>query len=355
MRGPSAYVRLQLGFWALVLALRLAPIVIEPRLMLEQLPFAASWALGGLAGSHAAYRGLLAAPMSSRPWAIARWLVALGVIASAMVVAGWLSGAFSDPPREAQTWGGVEAHLWYAMIRSTSAIPVAGAWCAGAYSLMTLGEARRVELARMAAELDAAQSERRAEQQRLASLRARVQPHFLFNALNTVRALIPEDPDAARQAVSDLSVVLRQGLATGELAEYDIETERAMVEAYLRIESLRFGDRLVWLWAQEGEDGFRLPPMLAQGLIENAIKHGLAKSTGPFAIHVSACRTGHMHTLTVRNTGRVVADAGEGRGLAIARETLRLQYGETSQLLLEEGAGIVSARAIWSARSETPT
>src|SRR5262249_16136770 len=108
---------------------------------------------------------------------------------------------------------------------------------------------------------------------------AQLQPHFLFNAMNVLRALIPENPARARDLVTELSDLMRYALQAGRRERVRLEEEMAAVESYLRVESAPFEQRLRGLI--EAEPGVRellLPPLLLQMLVENAVKHGIAAS-----------------------------------------------------------------------------
>jgi len=188
----------------------------------------------------------------------------------------------------------------------------------------------------------------------LDALHAQIQPHFLFNAMNVLRALIPEDPARARDLVTELSDLLRYALQAGRRERVPLEEELGIVESYLRIEQARFEQRLRWrIDADAAVRALPLPPMLLQTLVENAVKHGIATSTEGGEVAVSARREGGQVRLRVTNPGRLGARGGTRIGLANARERLRLLYGERASLTLEEAGGRVAAEVVYPAE-ETP-
>jgi two-component system sensor histidine kinase AlgZ len=152
-------------------------------------------------------------------------------------------------------------------------------------------------------------------QARLAELQARIRPHFLFNTLNTAVALVHDDPARAESVLEDLADLFRQALAeSGEAVTLDEEV--ALARRYLAIEQVRFGERLRVSWALDpAAGGARLPPLLLQPLVENAIKHGVEPSEQGAQVRVSARRRGERVVIRITNT--VPAGAGvPGQGLA---------------------------------------
>jgi len=155
---------------------------------------------------------------------------------------------------------------------------------------------------------------------RLAELQARIRPHFLFNTLNTAIALVREEPAKAELVLEDLSDLFRHALAErGDSATVGQEIELA--RRYLEIEQLRFGDRLRVEWAlDERVHGARLPPLILQPLVENAVKHGVEPSPTGAQLRVSTQRRGQRALIKVTNT----VPAGQGRaGFGIAQANVR--------------------------------
>lgn len=172
----------------------------------------------------------------------------------------------------------------------------------------------------------------------LATLRSQINPHFLFNSLNTVRALIRGQPDLARDAVTRLSNILRVALESGRLTVIPLEMEMNVVRSYLALEGMRFDDRLdVEIDQEEGLEDARIPPMLVQTLVENAVKHGIDAQGGRGTVEVRIRSENGLLVVTVTNPGRIRAKSRSTRvGLRNARERLDLLFGQEASLDLEE-------------------
>lgn len=182
-----------------------------------------------------------------------------------------------------------------------------------------------------------------AARSQLAALRAQLHPHFLFNALHTVVQLIPLDPRAAARAAEELAALLRSVLDERR----DVVTlaeEWALVQRYLAIESIRFGERLVIVPAIDADVlGAALPSFALQTLVENAVRHAAAPALGTTTLTIAARRDGDALRVSVSDDGAgapaaVLQDsAGDGTGgsgLRRLRERLRHLYGEQASLQL---------------------
>jgi two-component system sensor histidine kinase AlgZ len=160
----------------------------------------------------------------------------------------------------------------------------------------------------------------------LAALQARTDPHFLFNALNTVAALIPVDPARAESLVERLSSVFHYTLQAGRRSGVALGDELDAVGAYLEIEALRLGPRLVWRFERDDDvDAVRVPPLVLQPLVENAVRHGAGGRKGATEIKVSARRRGAELVLAVddRAADGEEAPCAVGGGAGVALEDLR--------------------------------
>jgi len=172
-------------------------------------------------------------------------------------------------------------------------------------------------------------------------LKSQLNPHFLFNSLNSVRALIADDPAGAQKAITQLARTLRYTLTAGREELVTLARELEIVEDYLALESLRFGERLrIERDLAPEAMGVRVPVMLLQTVVENAIKHGIAElpAGGDLRI-VAALRGGTLH-IDVENTRpekteRIFRSEGEGVGLDNAAERLRLLFGAKANLDLD--------------------
>jgi hypothetical protein len=171
------------------------------------------------------------------------------------------------------------------------------------------------------------------EHQRLVTLQAQLEPHFMFNALNAISALVrSEDRGGALQALSGLSDLLREALKASRQDWSSIASELAFIRQYLAIQQLRYGDRLkVGISGADSEAvlSVECPPLLLQPLIENSIRHDLDRHEGPSDIRLSFRVEGPWLTVTVANPvhRRVAANPGLGVGLCNVRERLQRTYG----------------------------
>ncbi|WP_291033436.1 histidine kinase [Hydrogenophaga sp.] len=158
---------------------------------------------------------------------------------------------------------------------------------------------------------------------RLAELQARIRPHFLFNTLNSAIALVREEPAKAESLLEDLSELFRHALADPKEA-VPLWQELELAEHYLAIEQVRFGDRLQVEWAiDEAASKARLPPLILQPLVENAVKHGVEPSPIGATVRISTQRRGGVVVIKVTNT--VPAGSGKrGNGLALDNVRQRL-------------------------------
>lgn len=180
------------------------------------------------------------------------------------------------------------------------------------------------------------QRQQEAEMQaRLASLQARIQPHFLFNSMNTIASLIASNPDKAEEAVLDLSELFRASLRTDD-QQVPLERELELCQRYLAIESLRLGDRLKLEWAIEpGLSQQAIPPLTLQPLVENAVHHGIQQRIEGGTLGIEAYAKGPFVYLLVRNPEpetQARPHQGNRVGLANTRARLVAVFGETAVL-----------------------
>ena len=182
----------------------------------------------------------------------------------------------------------------------------------------------------------------------LRALQAQTNPHFFFNSLNSIRALIYQDSDAAAMAVSQLAGMMRHHLQSGQSDTVQLVDELRVVNAYLSMEKLRFEQRLqLSLDIEPGLDAIALPPMILQTLAENAVKHGVERSTGPCQIRIAARREAGRVVLRVSNQGKLAtASASTRLGLANAAKRLELLFGPQATCTLAEEDGWVVARVV---------
>ena len=163
----------------------------------------------------------------------------------------------------------------------------------------------------------------------LSLLRAQIQPHFLFNTLHAISALMRVDPRAAEDMVADLAEVLRASFENPDAHETTLRRELAVVECYLRIQQRRLGDRLTLVQSIEPDAlDAAVPTLVLQSLVENAVVHGIAPVNRPGRLEITARREAAELLLAVQDDGSgLPASPRAGVGLANARERLRQLYG----------------------------
>jgi hypothetical protein len=180
----------------------------------------------------------------------------------------------------------------------------------------------------------------------LAQLKAQLQPHFLFNSLNTISALMHVDVERADRLLTRLAELLRSSLQAGTRHMTSLREELKLLELYAQIMEERFAGRveLMWTIADDALDA-AVPAMLLQPVLENAFKHGVERSRVPVTIRIDANRTDDVLQLKIRNSCATLdATAGSGIGLRNCRERLELIYGQRAILELAQDGEDVAAR-----------
>ncbi len=167
---------------------------------------------------------------------------------------------------------------------------------------------------------------------RLAELQSRIRPHFLFNTLNSAIALVRAEPAKAEAVLEDLSELFRHALADAT-ESVTLGQEIALAQRYLAIEQIRFGERLQVQWSLDPDaNAAKLPPLLLQPLVENAVRHGVEPSAVGAQVKISTVRRGSMVVLKVTNsTPAGVGERGHGLALANVRERLALLHDVQAQ------------------------
>jgi signal transduction histidine kinase len=175
----------------------------------------------------------------------------------------------------------------------------------------------------------------------LAALQAQLEPHFLFNALNTVASLVRTDPRRAEATVENLARILRRTLDRSRKPVIPLADELDYLRAYLSIEKERFGDRLAVEWRIDPAAlDCRIPPMSLQPLVENSLKHALAPRMSGGVVHIGAQRNNGRLRLEVADDGPGFATGhADGTGLGNLRRRLDTLYGETARLRVEATDG----------------
>jgi two-component system, LytTR family, sensor kinase len=200
------------------------------------------------------------------------------------------------------------------------------------------------------AQLDKIRLESLVKELELKTIKAHINPHFIFNALNSIRALIDENPGRARNAITELSNILRSSMQAEKVETVPFEKELDIVKDYLALEYIRFEDRLK-IEYQIDEDTLDqpVPPMMLQTLVENAIKHGIGKQISGGVVKVVSDFKENFHELVVLNTGYLNGhiQEGDGFGLFSTKNRLQLLFGEKANFEIKQiGSDLVEARIL---------
>ena len=167
---------------------------------------------------------------------------------------------------------------------------------------------------------------------RLAELQSRIRPHFLFNTLNTALALVRHDPARAERLLEDLAELFRVAI-TENAESVSLAEEVALAQRYLEIEQVRFGDRLRVVWELDPEaGGARVPPLLLQPLVENAVRHGVEPAAAGGVVRIRTRAKGGRALISIVNSvAREPSRGGHGMALQNVRERLRLMHDMAAQ------------------------
>ncbi len=220
-----------------------------------------------------------------------------------------------------------------------------GVWLFTLWSLLYFGYNMADRFRR--SEVERAQLKATIKEAELRALKSQVNPHFIFNALNSMRALIGEDPTRARQAVTQLANLLRYSLQSGQLETVPFEDELSIVNDYLALEQVRHEERLrLRLDVDPATLNMPIPPMLLQTLVENAVKYGISTLPEGGEIAIISRSANDCLVLQVTNPGELTTSGNTvvgrnsgstGVGLRNAAERLRLLFGEKAVLTLRLG------------------
>lgn len=294
-------------------------------------------ALGGV-GTHLLRRRALAGRWYEGPVPALLGRLAVGALVVALSI-------------ELAVWGfGLFVTRIYTMASSTPAvlfvttfnwIVIVVLWLAVYSGIRFLRDYRAAEIRRLKSEVAAREAQ-------LGALSAQIHPHFLFNALNALRALVVEDPARARDLVTELAEILRYALQAGTRERVALADELDIVRAYLRLESVRFEDRLTWSIEVPAEmSDLLVPPMLVQTLVENAVRHGIGTLPAGGAVTLTAAARNGDARITITNPGRWRGPRAGGVGLLNARERLKLFYGDRAALEVGQHGDRVRAELVW--------
>ena len=196
-----------------------------------------------------------------------------------------------------------------------------------------------------------------AKEAQLGALKAQINPHFMFNALNNIRALILEDQVRSREMITHLSELLRYNFSSNDVQQVALEKEMDIVRSYLELVSIQYEHRLfVKMEYDRDLADVLVPTMLVQLLVENAIKHGVALSPNGGKVIIIVEDVGKHIRIMVKNTGYLQVqerlEMPSGVGLQNVRERLRLLYDEEADFRIEERNGWVTASALFPKEEE---
>ncbi len=199
------------------------------------------------------------------------------------------------------------------------------------------------------AKIDSVKMESLVKELQLKTIKSHINPHFIFNALNSIRALVDENPERARTAITELSNILRSSMQAEKTETTKLEKELSIVRDYLELEQIRFEDRLkVEYNIDEDTLDQQVPPMMLQTLVENAIKHGINKQLSGGVIRIHSFFTDDHLELIVENTGFLNENNNpDGFGITSTTSRLKLLYGNDASFQIKNINGnLVQAKVI---------
>ena len=292
----------------LLLALNVAIVVVVPLIGLGRghglRDVLEGWAFGLVYTNVTAVPALMAGPSMVARLAFRRWpLPAAVIVTTAVFTAG---GCLASQALLMWAGAAVPENFWRQYLHTlggASLLSIAFGLGAIAYASVR-DQLRRTEEKLHEKEVAEARTEQLVAEARLRSLESRVHPHFLFNTLNSISALIRIDPVRAEQMVGRLSTLLRSSLDTSSRSLIPLAEELAMVADYVDIERARFGDRFRGRIEVPADlRDAQVPPLSVQSLVENAVKHGITPHRGGGEVLVSASADGRQLTIEVSDTG----------------------------------------------------
>jgi two-component system, LytTR family, sensor kinase len=172
----------------------------------------------------------------------------------------------------------------------------------------------------------------------LKTIKAHINPHFIFNSLNSIRALVDENPERARGAITELSNLLRSSMQAEKTETVTLEKEMNIVHDYLALEKIRFEDRLqIEMHIDDDTLDQQVPPMMVQTLVENAIKHGISKQKDGGKVIVYSDFVNSHFELKVENTGTLNKEINSnGFGLKSTQDRLKLLFGANASFTIKQ-------------------
>jgi signal transduction histidine kinase len=321
-----------LGFWGLVAAITLGNALLQTR-VIEQVPNCPSWYVNGLANLP---YFLFWAVLTPLLWRLMqrrlrrrspRQLIFLAGLGFLVVVCAFVFKVIS---KELIIHRGLPDHDFGTHLLHLDGLHVEVLIFAGTCMALLAWDYQRRFRER---QLHAAELEGNLAKARLQALRMQIQPHFLFNALNTISALVERNPKETRRVVARLSQMIRTSLDMGDDAWVPLAEEIAFLEHYLEIERVRYGPRLTVTWeVEEAARSALVPSFLIQPLVENAVRHGIARVAQGGLIQLVVARRGGDLEVRVRDNGPGCSLEGgqpkAGIGLGNVMERLERLFGD---------------------------
>jgi sensor histidine kinase YesM len=209
-------------------------------------------------------------------------------------------------------------------------------WLSFYYSYLFIEKSRKQEIKNLQFEASKNEIE-------LKNLRAQINPHFLFNSLNSIKALIEIDKTEAKEAITKLSNLLRQSITLSKNKLITIKQELEVVETYIKLEKIRFEERInAELNIDKDALNCKIPPLMIQTLVENAIKHGISKSINGGIIKVNISKLKHSVNILIENTGQLKPLAKHsGIGIENTKKRLNILFGKTAKFKIYQCKDLV--------------
>jgi len=294
--------------------------------------------------------GLVAAPVSLSAWYLCK---AMPVARTSALQIG--ATALGASVVTASLWAGLGRWWWQLLATSAFELPLdhmvelfvllLGLGALGYLLALTVHYVLQASDASALADRRALEAQIAQRDAELRALRAQIDPHFLFNSLNSIVGLMSSDREQARQMCLHLAEFLRDSLTLGGEARIPLGREAALAEQYLGVEQVRFGSRLSFV-ADVAPDvaSTPVPPLLIQPLVENAVRHGVATLIDGGTIRIDAARAGGRVLIVVTNPYDAdVRRAGTGFGMDIVRRRLAATFGDAAVLTAEAREGVYRA------------
>lgn len=336
MRASPLYWTCQLVGWGLYAAVNVVLAALYNGLAPEGVAFGVGASVLGLAVTHGYRAVIVGRGWLDRPVPQLAVRMVAGSVVAAFGMAAVALTAFALLGPDGDEGPGLAVSYLGAAVNWTALLMIWSLLYAGVHVVRRW---RETESERARSEAERWRLEAVAREAELRALQAQVNPHFLFNSLNSVRALIADDPGRARNAVTELADLLRYALAAGKRETVPLGDEIATVRRYLALEAIRFEERLrVEIDADPDVLGAPVPPMVVQTLVENGIKHGIGTSPDGGTLRVAARAEGSSVRVTVESPGRLDADTEpeSGVGLQNAAERLRRLCGDRAALVVRQ-------------------